>query len=207
MKNDARFWMKETLERFNCESLDVKIFFNKRFTARMGDATYSFPGPRIRLSEPMWPMISQAERRDTVIHETCHIVVMHEDSLAGRTGRNRSKAHGPEWRQKMRACGLEPARLHDFDVSKLPNSRKKFKLYCSCDTFPVTKNRLKKVLRGEATFRCRKCGERLSPNQPIKPAIISVDERQPQKTLGERVSEVTGRLAPEIRKRIRGENK
>jgi len=163
MKNDARFWVKETLERFNCESLDVVIQFNKRFTARMGDAMYGFPGPRIRLSEPMWPMISQAERRDTVIHEACHIVVMHEDEEAGRTGKMKSKPHGLEWRQKMRACGLEPRRVggESIDKTKIPGGRKRYKVFCRCKSYPVTKRRFNDIVSGARVFRCRKCKAKL----------------------------------------------
>lgn len=154
MKHDARAWSNDALEMLGYPDLHVRIEFNSRFTSKMGDACYKTPvGPRIRLSAPMWPLISAAMRRDTVIHEICHIVVSHEANNSGKE----PKHHGPEWKSKMRACGLEPKRCHEFDISKVPGSRRKMKAYCMCGSpHMFTKRTYNKILAG-AIYRCKKC--------------------------------------------------
>lgn len=166
MRSNARVWADEALAILGYPRLKLHIEWNSRFTSKMGDATYYRPPgcPRIRLSEPMWPMRTEAERRDTVIHEVCHIVVRYEEAT---TLSKRSKHHGPEWKAKMRQCGLEPMRCHDFDVSKAPGSRRKKKLYCGCDSpHMVTANKHNKAASG-ASYRCKTCKQtcRIEPPQ------------------------------------------
>ena len=52
----------------------IRVFWNSRFIARMGDACWDqVRGVGLmRLSRPLWPKASDEERRETVIHETCH---------------------------------------------------------------------------------------------------------------------------------------
>ena len=70
--------------RFACECNEVPelaqvivVEWNPRFTRRLGDAGYSpiTYRARIRLSIPLWPRASEQDRRETVIHETCHLIV------------------------------------------------------------------------------------------------------------------------------------
>lgn len=156
MTHNARAWADDALEMLGHSDLSVRIEFNKRFTSKMGDACYRSPvGPRVRLSAPMWPLIATAERRDTVIHEICHIVVRHEALASCVRG---VKAHGPEWKSKMRACGLEPRRCHDFDVSKAPGSRRTKKLHCGCPSpHMVSARKYNQAASGKSNYRCKRC--------------------------------------------------
>jgi SprT protein len=187
MKQDARVWADEALELLSC-SVVLRIEFNTRFTARMGDATYKTPyGPRIRLSEPMWPRISQNQRKDTVIHEVCHIKVRHDDVT---TGRRRSKPHGLEWQHAMRTCGLEPQVTHDFDVSQLAGSRRKARAYCGCDKpHMITPQRLNKIIRG-AQYRCRRCKEHLTLEPSFRPAPTPPQPKTMADRLAEQLSDI-----------------
>lgn len=189
MKHNARAWANDALEMLGHPDLNVCIEFNKRFTSKMGDACYMTPvGPRIRLSAPMWPLIPAAERRDTVIHEVCHIVVAHE--AKGKIGKKRPKSHGIEWKSKMRACGLEPRRCHEFDTSKAPGSRRKKKIYCACDDpHSVTANMYNKVLAG-ARRRCKKCRQTCTVEPQISlPPKARVKSVRREKSYAERLAE------------------
>jgi SprT protein len=91
----------------------IVVEWNARFTRRMGDALYS-PSTfraRIRLSIPLWERASEQDRRETVIHEACHLVVFYKHPNAAQ--------HGPEWREAMRNCGVEPQRTHNVDRTGL----------------------------------------------------------------------------------------
>ena len=91
----------------------IVVEWNARFTRRMGDALYS-PSTfraRIRLSIPLWGRASEQDRRETVIHEACHLVVYYKNCNAAQ--------HGPEWREAMRNCGVEPQRTHSVDRTGL----------------------------------------------------------------------------------------
>ncbi len=175
MRHNARAWANDALEMLGYPNLSVRIEWNERFTARMGDASYRIAaGPRIRLSSPLWPLAGEAERRETVIHEICHIVAFHESFLSGK----RIKAHGSEWKSKMRACGLEPLRCHKIDVSKAPGSRRKMKIYCACDSpHMVSAKKYNKVLCG-INYKCKQCGGRCRaepyPPIPKKPRVKPV---------------------------------
>jgi len=160
MIHNARLWTNDSLEMLGFPHVKVKIEFNPRFTSKLGDARFSHPGPRIRLSEPIWPIIPVAERRDTVIHEICHIVVgaeHHEKYQGGYRGK-RPKAHGLEWQSKMRACGLEPRRCHEVDVGLVPGTRKTMRLHCPCGSpHPVTPKVYNRVVSGTYKYRCGRC--------------------------------------------------
>ena len=90
--------------RFACECNQVPdlaqiilVEWNPRFTSRLGDGGYNSRvlfGARIRLSLPLWPRASEEDRRETVIHETCHVMV---GCKFGRQARH----HGPEWKEAM----------------------------------------------------------------------------------------------------------
>jgi SprT protein len=115
---------------FACDCNDVPelaqvilVEWNQRFIRRMGDGSYSpvRMRARIRLSVPLWPRASAQDRRETVIHETCHCVV-------GYNGGFFAAPHGPEWKQAMRNCGLEPLRTHSVDRKGLSRRQRRFTL-------------------------------------------------------------------------------
>lgn len=134
----------------------IQIEFNNRFTRRMGDALYSpitFQA-KIRLSLPLWPRASEEDRRETVIHEACHIIVKYKGSFVAD--------HGPEWKVAMRNCGVEPLRLHTVDRTGLGRPQRRF-ILLDCPNRGVghkcriTARQFNMVQRG-AEFCCKKCG-------------------------------------------------
>jgi predicted SprT family Zn-dependent metalloprotease len=108
--------------------------FNGRFSRRLGDACYRRHLLRgeCRYSRPLWPFADAAERRETVIHEVCHVLAFHIFNGQG------IKAHGAEWKLVMRLAGANGARCH---YVPLHVARKAITYRCSgcgkVDTFTV----------------------------------------------------------------------
>ena len=135
----------------------ILVEWNPRFTRRLGDAAYSpiTYRARIRLSIPLWPRASEQDRRETVIHETCHVIVgfKHGFGLA---------AHGSEWRLAMKNCAVEPLRLHNVDRTGLARRQRRFILVdcphqgierkCRCTAREFN------LLRRGKEFWCKVCG-------------------------------------------------
>jgi SprT protein len=92
----------------------------------------------------------------TVPHEVAHYVT---DVLYGL---HRVRPHGVEWQIVMRSLGVEPRATGDYDLSGVPVRRqRRFDYACGCATHRLTARRHNKVHRGEAIYRCRRCGGRL----------------------------------------------
>ena len=113
--------------RFACEcnlvpelAQVILVEWNPRFTRRLGDGGYNrhSMGARVRLSLPLWPRASEADRRETVIHETCHVIIGYKFGNA--------RHHGPEWKEAMKNCGVEPQRTHSVDRTGLARRQKQF---------------------------------------------------------------------------------
>jgi SprT protein len=89
----------------------------------------------------------------TVPHEVAHYVT---DMLYGL---HRVRPHGVEWQAVMRSLGAEPRACCDYDLSGVPVRRqRRFTYACGCATHRLTTQRHNKVHRGEALYRCRRCG-------------------------------------------------
>lgn len=110
-----RSWSSFACEKNEVPELADKIVvqWNRRFTRRLGDAIYSRKKKRgrIRLSVPLWSRCTGDDKRETVIHETCHVIVGYKNCDSTK----RVKPHGPEWRAAMIRCGLKPVVYHTID--------------------------------------------------------------------------------------------
>lgn len=102
---------------------NIVVSFNSRFTSRMGDANWH--EGLIRLSAPLWPYASFQERKETVVHETCHIACHYLFNRLTDSSKW-AKAHGPEWRWCMEQVGYPNAkRCHTVKIpAKLRRKRK-----------------------------------------------------------------------------------
>lgn len=110
----VRWAFKRMGHPYLCDKINIS--FNKRFTRRMGDA--SFITKQIRLSgSELWARATPEQRRQTIIHEACHIV----QALLSPSER----PHGPVWRQLMVKCGLEPKRCHSVSRAGLKRNYKR----------------------------------------------------------------------------------
>lgn len=153
-------WICHALKCTNTfNKLNIQVEFNNRFTCRMGDASFqkTATGHRaiIRLSGPLWPRATQEQRRNTVIHEACHII---DAYLNGGSG----SPHGRNWKSLMRQCGISnPSACHNVDRTGLKRNTKNYLARCGCRTHTIGKIRAKRIMSGEANYRCLKCNEKI----------------------------------------------
>lgn len=108
----------------------------------------------IRLNPVLLLENQQAFIDEVVPHELAHLLVFRQ---FGRVA-----PHGKEWRWMMENVLLEPAsRTHQFAVASVQS--KTFPYYCSCQQHSLTLRRHNRIVRGDAEYRCRHCGELLRP--------------------------------------------
>jgi predicted SprT family Zn-dependent metalloprotease len=149
------------LIRFACEcngcpEVTNLIWFewSNRMTVTMGTARGGPEiGYRIKLAARVFAIISEEEQRDTVIHETCHII-------DGYTNK-RAMSHGEGWKDAMRRAGLEPRRIYEAGDNSLV---KRFIYSCpnKCrDTYRLSTVIHNRINRGRLRI-CAKCNSQLS---------------------------------------------
>ncbi|MBV7596477.1 SprT protein [Aeromonas encheleia] len=149
--------------------------------ARLGR---SFPRPRIHLNMrgraagsarlQTWelrfnPALYQANTAafltEVVPHEVSHLLV-HALWGEGR-GKSRVLPHGRQWQSVMREVfNLEPRTTHSFDLAVL--GQRTHAYACDCQQHRLSVRRHNKVLRGEASYHCRRCRQPLVPlREPV----------------------------------------
>ncbi len=108
-----REWIDFALDRNDVGYLSnmIRVRWNKRFIRKFADAMFGKSPPRgiIRLSPRIWERATETERRETIIHETCHVVAFHLHGIE-------IKPHGAEWKEAMANCGVEPVRCHNIPL-------------------------------------------------------------------------------------------
>lgn len=148
-------WIDFALDRNEVNYLSnmIRVRWNKRFVRRFADAGYILNPTRgiIRISPLIWERASETERRETIIHEACHIVAFHLHGTA-------IKPHGVEWRQAMANCEVEPVRCHNipliginqFYVRECPKANE--------DRCYVSRRKLGDMRRNGTLLHCLTCG-------------------------------------------------
>ena len=164
-----RSWIRFACERNKVDELSqvILVEWNRRFTRRLGDAAYNSVTfrARIRLSSPLWQRASEVDRRETVIHEVCHIIVGYRFGFA-------AAPHGFEWKEAMENCGVEPLRLHTIDRTGLARRQRRFILLgcphegverkCRCSAREYNR------LRRGVEMWCKVCGLHLDRESAIE---------------------------------------
>jgi SprT protein len=153
-----REWVRYACERNGCPELYpiIHVEWNTRFTRRLGDGLWSPTrlAGRIRLSIPLWGRASEQDRRETVIHEACHVIVEYK---YGRVA-----PHGSEWRGAMLNCGVEPLRTHTVDRMGLVRRQRLF-ILCDCPKEAKCRIRIRhfNLIQRGAEMSCKNCGLKL----------------------------------------------
>ena len=105
----------------------------------------SLLGPNGELSD-----IQQAFIDEVVPHELAHLLVWKH---FGRVA-----PHGKEWKWMMESVlGVPALRTHRFELDSVRKNT--FPYRCQCQQHQLTVRRHNRVMRGEATYRCVRCGD------------------------------------------------
>lgn len=150
-------WIGEALDRNEVGYLSnlIRVHFNNRFVRRFADAQFRTNPIRgiIRVSPLIWERASEFDRRETIIHEACHIVAFH---LHG----NEIKPHGMEWKQAMANCGVEPIRCHTIPLVGINRFYVRDCPKVEADRCYVSRRMLASLRRGQL-LHCTTCGIRV----------------------------------------------
>lgn len=113
------------------------------------------PVPRLEKNEirlnPVLLLENQQAFIDEVVpHELAHLLVWKH---FGRVA-----PHGKEWKWMMESVlGVPALRTHRFELDSVRKNT--FPYRCQCQQHQLTVRRHNRVMRGEATYRCVRCGD------------------------------------------------
>jgi predicted SprT family Zn-dependent metalloprotease len=126
----------------------IRWSVNHRFTSKMGLARYNTN--EIELSGPLFARASEEDKRQTVIHEACHLIAYYRYFTMG-TG------HKQLWKETMRKCGVEALRCHNVDNSDLRRNTNRHASICSCGQTYSVSARVARKIQQLYVYRCAKC--------------------------------------------------
>jgi predicted SprT family Zn-dependent metalloprotease len=140
-------------EKFNGEVPDCRIRYNERFSNSAGRITYNDRPLLIELSPKHFRKYPEA-LEETLLHEMIH---------AWCFDRYRDTGHGPQFKQKMRDCGITSI-YHDLgNVRPRSESAKRYILRCEHCSFEVLRRRLP-----GKPVSCPRCNKlRFDPRFPL----------------------------------------
>ncbi len=114
-------------------------------------------GRRIRYNPWLFAKYYQHSLEQTVPHEVAHYIT---DCLWGIKS---VKPHGKEWKSVVTALGGKPVATGNYSLQGIPIKQyQRFAYHCACKTHQLTTIRHRRVLAGEASYKCRLCGQLLS---------------------------------------------
>lgn len=89
----------------NEKKLESRIIyqFETRFITTIAQCMTTTHATRLRFQWPLWRLMNDEERMETVAHEVCHAVQEHH------WPNGLSEAHGVEWKSLMRCVGYPDA--------------------------------------------------------------------------------------------------
>ena len=111
---------------------------------------YASPAGKTRPNPVLLLENSEAFIEEVVPHELAHLLVWKH---FGRVA-----PHGKEWKWMMESVlGVPALRTHRFELDSVRKNT--FPYRCQCQLHQLTVRRHNRVMRGEATYRCVRCGD------------------------------------------------
>jgi len=173
--------VNKTLHRLGCPELigKIKLEWNTRFKRKVADACYS--RLRIRFAATLWPHMSEHARRNTIIHEVCHIVNRHKDGY-------KHSSHSYSWRSLMVKMGIQPNRCTDnIDTFALGISkrRKRYRVKCGCkDGTWIGQIQYNRMLKG-TIYKCQVCHQRVEIYSKSQDIMVNLTNQLQDLLIGE----------------------
>ena len=159
IKVTVRDIINQTCQANDCPELSALITYewSNRLTTTIGKAYCNRNRKtwRIKLSRPLFAKADTEERKNTVAHETCHLIVWYKYN---EYHTNPHASHGYTWRKCMIEAGYTPSRYHNVPVQRRKISQ--VTVYCGCGPIKITKHRHTKMLNG-STYKCCRCNHNL----------------------------------------------
>jgi len=98
--------------RFACNACDlpnladkIHLGWSNGFTRALGKAGKHKGQYRIRFAHRSWPSLTTEVKKNIIIHEACHIIVLEIH------GSHEGHPHGKKWQWYMHKCGENPMRI------------------------------------------------------------------------------------------------
>ena len=136
-------------QKLNRSYPEPKLIYQQRGTAA---GTAWLESYEIRLNPVLLLENQQAFIEEVVPQELAHLLVWKH---FGRVA-----PHGKEWKWMMEGVlGVPARRTHQFELASVRTNT--FAYRCGCQQHRLTVRRHNRVLRGEAVYRCLRCGEPL----------------------------------------------
>jgi len=115
--SDIEDLMRETCKTCGIPEIFPEIVwrFEKRFTVTLGQAEFWTDSNGkdnwlVRYAAGMWIPIGSKARKNTIVHEICHVAVERIYGHCSKPGPGQERVldHGKQWRELMRRCGEDP---------------------------------------------------------------------------------------------------
>lgn len=142
----------------------VEIAFDLRGTSAGQFIWPTRQTPRIRYNLALAARHRDDFLRVTVAHEVAHLVtaVCH----------GRVAPHGAQWQAVMQWFGIDtPQRCHSYATEDLGRRRQRTWAYrCGCRSHRLSTTRHRRIVAGDRSYICRRCGAPLHPETEPAPA-------------------------------------
>lgn len=113
---------RETCKKLGIDDVYQELLwsFSKHFRNTLGEASYWIDDHtkkmqwRIKYCSKSWIAIGELGRRNTIIHEVCHLAVekLYGHNARPKRGEECVKDHGEHWQRLMHKCNEDP----DLDI-------------------------------------------------------------------------------------------
>ncbi len=163
--DETQAYIKKATELFRVKSTDVDIVFNlKGRTAGMYRVKRKIINHKreIRYNSFIFSKYFDDNFKTTIPHEVAHYI---SDLIYGLKN---IKPHGGEWKDIMRAFGVDAAVTANYDLTGIPQkNRASFTYMCGCRDHQIGAVRHNRIKKQQGKYICNACKQTLYFKQPV----------------------------------------